>query len=111
MESIILTKWEKKFLYALKRYPNADIGMAELHGYLHFPPIEITLSAIGGLEKKGYITKKSTPHHGYQIEELGKEYIKRRKLILLIAPHIKSIVTTVIGGVLAALIIHLLGAA
>lgn len=109
MAHMVLSKWEKKFLRALERYPNADIGMAELHGYLHFPPIEVTLSAIGGLEQKGYVTKKGAPWHGYQIEAPGRKYLESKKPTLLIAPQIISIVTAVIGGVLVALIIHLLG--
>ena len=71
--------------------------------------IEVTLSAIGGLEQKGYVTKKGAPWHGYQIEAPGRKYLESKKPTLLIAPQIISIVTAVIGGVLVALIIHLLG--
>jgi len=101
LNDLILSKVEKKCLYALKRYPHADIGIQELNGYLHFPPLEAILKAIGTLEKNGLIDDKPSPLHGFQLTGPGEEYIKKHRLAYRLAPHIKAIVIATIGGLIA----------
>jgi len=101
MDNTSLTKWEKKFLHALKRYPYANIGTQELHGYFHFPPIEITLSTVGTLEKKGFISKKNFPPYGYQLEEPGKQYLQQHRFV---SSKLWPIVKKVVGYVVCAFV-------
>ena len=103
MENPILTKWEKKFLYALKKYQYVEIGERELHGYFAFPPIETTLSAIGGVTSKGLVKKKEHPSHGYELTEAGDQYLKQHRMSLVLQRHITDIAIGVIaGGIVAA---------
>lgn len=104
MEALNLSKIEKKCLYAIKRYPYADIGIQELNGYLHFPPLEDILEAIGNLKAKELIKDKTPPFHGLQLAEPGEEYIKNHRLAYRTAPHIASIISTIIGGLIVAVL-------
>ncbi len=102
MENPILTKWEKKFLYALKKYRYAEIGERELHGYFAFPPIEATLSAIGGATSKGLVKKKEYPSHGYELTEAGEQYLMQHRLSLALQRYTAEIAIAVIAGVIVS---------
>lgn len=109
MENLVLTRWEKRLLYALKRYWHADIGMHELHGYFKFPPWEVTLSAIEGLKQKGFIRDKQAPFHGLELTDSGKQYLLQNRFSLFLWCHIGKIVIAALGGVAAAAISHWIG--
>lgn len=103
MENQILTKWEKRFLHALKKYQYAEIGERELHGYFAFPPIETTLSAIGGAVSKGLVREKVSPFHGYELTEAGKQYLMQHRMLLALQRHTLEIVIGVIAGIIVAI--------
>lgn len=109
MENIALNRIEKKCLYAIKRYPHADIGIWELNGYLHFPALENILGAIGRLEAAGMIEGKESPFHGFQILGPGEEYVRKHKLAYTVISHAQAILLSAIAGVAAGVVLYLLG--
>ena len=109
MENPILTKWEKRFLHALGKYQYAEIGERELHGYFSFPPIETTLSAIGGVTSKGLAKKKEHPSHGYELTEAGKQYLMKHKVSLTLQKYTVEIVIGVIAGIIVAAVSKWMG--
>ena len=109
MKDVALNRIEKKCLYAIKRYPNADIGISELNGYLHFPALEVILGAIGKLKTNGLIEDKEAPFHGFQLSGTGREYIRRHRLIYLLAPRVEQVVSGTIAGIAAGIILYYLG--
>ena len=64
---------EGKVLKAFEQYSYADIGDRELHGFLKFPSIDVTLGVLGSLKSKDLIEPKEYPGHGYRISEKGKQ--------------------------------------
>ena len=113
MEDIILTRVEKKCLYAIKRYPNADIGLRELNGYLHFPALEVILGAVGKLKTNGLIEDKEAPFHGFQITMRGEDYIRKHKLTYILLSNAGAVLVSTFGsivaGIVAGIVLHYLG--
>lgn len=102
-----LNKLEKKILIAIHRYSYADIGLQELNGYLHFPPIEIILSAVGFLKQEGLIKEREQPFHGYQLTNAGERYKAEHRFLFsgflpLFRDAVIAIVASAIGGIIAA---------
>lgn len=108
MENLILTKWEKRLLHALKKYEYADIGERELHGYFAFPSIETTLTAIGGVTSKGLARKKEHPAYGYELTEMGEQYLKQHRVSLALQRHMIEIAVAVISGLIVSAVSGLL---
>lgn len=104
-----LNKCEKQILIAIHRYGYADIGLQELNGYLHFPPIETILSAVDFLEKEGLIKEKERLFHGYQLTSAGERYRQEHRIAFSkFCPAIKDIIVCAIGGIVSGLILALL---
>ena len=106
---IKLNRIEKKILIAIHRYSYANIGLQELNGYLHFPPIERILSAIGFLEQEGLIKEKEQPFRGYQLTSRGEHYRQEHKMTFSrFCPAVKDIIICAIGWVISGLILAFL---
>lgn len=109
MEKINLTRTEKKILKAIRKYPCADIGQQELNGYLHFPPIEVILKALGTLTRENLIEERGAPDHGYQLTSNGEKYLSSIRFSLWsFIPSRKEIVLAVISALMGAIISDLL---
>lgn len=84
MEKVRLSRIERKILFALRVYDEINIGVCELNGYLHFPPILDILEALDRLQKHGFIRKVESPYRGrpehYVITWEGKEWLRFRPM-------------------------------
>lgn len=104
--SVRLTRIEKKVLTAICRYSYADVGLLELNGYLHFPPVESILAAVGELEREGLIELKGPPFHGYQSTEKGNQYWRRAPLFSSrFALSLREILIAAIGSAIGGIIV------
>lgn len=100
MEKVRLSRIERKILFALRVYDEINIGVCELNGYLHFPPILDILEALDRLQKHGFIRKVESPYRGrpehYVITWEGKEWLRFRPMDNpLFKEFIKILVTAV----------------
>lgn len=104
MEKVRLSRIERKILFALRVYDEINIGVCELNGYLHFPPILDILEALDRLQKHGFIRKVESPYRGrpehYVITWEGKEWLRFRPFADLSGKELKIGLLCAFAGVL-----------
>lgn len=76
---MILSKFERKMLYAMNLYQVYYITPEHLHGYFNFCDYTKILTAVQFLESENLIYKLESPQDGYRITDLGERWILQDK--------------------------------